>query len=63
MKGAWYLCTPDVVHRVCSGRNSQCAVNKYGGTSNFEQNPFQETVRLSSCSTFELNFPIRNNVN
>jgi hypothetical protein len=36
---------------------------KYSGTSNFEHNPFQETFRLSSCSTFELNFPIRNNVN
>jgi hypothetical protein len=37
--------------------------SKYSGTSNFEHNPFQETVWLSSCSNFELNFPIRNNVN
>jgi hypothetical protein len=35
----------------------------YSGTSNFEHSPFQETVRLSSCSTFELNLPIWNNVN
>jgi hypothetical protein len=34
----------------------------YSGTSNFEHNPFQETVRLSSCSSFELIFPMRNNV-
>jgi hypothetical protein len=36
---------------------------KYNGTSNFEHNPFQETIRLSSYSSFELNFPIWNNVN
>jgi hypothetical protein len=27
MKGVPYLCTPHLVHHVCSGRNSQCAVN------------------------------------
>jgi hypothetical protein len=32
-------------------------------TSKFERNPFRETVRISSCSNFELNFPIWNNVN
>jgi hypothetical protein len=31
---------------------------KCSGTSNFEHNPFQETVRHSIYSTFELNFPI-----
>ena len=28
-----------------------------------KSNPFQEAVRLSICSTFELNLPTRNNVN
>jgi hypothetical protein len=36
---------------------------KYSGPSKVEHNPFQEAVRLSICSTFELNFPMRNNVN
>jgi hypothetical protein len=35
----------------------------YSGTSNFENNPIQEMIRLSSCSTFEFSFPIWNNVN
>jgi hypothetical protein len=35
----------------------------YSGPSKVEHNPFQEAVRLSICSTFEFNFPIRNNVN
>ena len=35
----------------------------YSGPSKVEHNPFQEAVRLSICSTFELNLPIRNNVN
>jgi hypothetical protein len=45
----------------CQGKRQ--ALSRYSGTSNFENNPFQETVRLSICSTFELNFPIRNNAN
>jgi hypothetical protein len=36
---------------------------KYSGPSKVEHNLFQEEVQLSICSTFELNFPIRNNVN
>ena len=35
----------------------------YSGPLKVEHNPFQEAVRLSICSTFELNFPLRNNVN
>ena len=31
--------------------------------SKVKHKPFQEAVRLSICLTFELNFPIRNNVN
>ena len=36
---------------------------KYSGPSKVEHSPFQVAVRLSVCSTFELNFPIRNDVN
>lgn len=35
----------------------------YSGPSKVNHNRFQEAVQLSLCSTFELNFPVRNNVN
>ena len=38
-------------------------INVYSKPSKVEHNSFQEAVRLSICSTFELNLPIRNNVN
>jgi hypothetical protein len=41
---------------------SAVLLGQYSGTSNFEHNPSQETVRLASCLTFGLNFPIWNNV-
>ena len=35
----------------------------YSEPSKVERSPFQEAVWLSIYSTFELNFPIRNDVN
>ena len=50
-------------HLLSVGSNIRTKIAIYSGPSKVEHNPFQEAVRLSICSIFELNFLIRINLN
>jgi hypothetical protein len=52
------MCDVHNITKVSPGpTNFAARMYEYSDTSNFEHSPFQETVRLSSYSAFDLNIP------